>query len=352
MRLHSRSASAAVFGLALALSLAGCAAEQRSDARPVIGLLVQNTKIGYTMELGEGFQAGAQLAGGVRATVAGPPTPDAPKQVELFDRLAASARGGIAAAPAAPELLARPQAQAVNNGIPVIAVSARAAPGSGVRLLIESDNYELGTMLADQAIDRMPPDATGKVIVGTNQPAQPALDQRAKGMRDRFADRLPGVRVMGPFDTQKEPSANLAAWRVLVAANPDAAAFLGTGDLDAISLANIRASTGGSWLAGGYSVDFPALRAVKDGQLFAVVSPEHFLTSAVAGWLLAEHAKDGRPLPQGWYAKTGLMITSANVDEILQRESSDATKLAWFKPQIDMVTANIAQSLRPLEQVR
>lgn len=354
MRLHPRSTLAAPVsvGLALALWLTGCAAAQQSDDRPMIGLLVQNTKIGYTQELGEGFRAGAQLAGGVRATVTGPPMPDPPKQIELFKELTATAKGGIAAAPAAPEMLAHPQAEAVNSGIPVVAVSARSAPASGVRLLVETDNYELGAMLADEAIRRLPQDASGKVIVGTNQPGQPALDQRAKGMRDRFAEKLPGVRVMGPFDTQKEPSANLAAWQVLVDANPDALAFLGTGDLDAISLATIRARTRGTWLAAGYSVDSRALRAVKDGQLFAVVSPEHFLTSAVAGWLLAEHAKTGRPLPQGWFAKPGLLITSANVDEIIQREATDASKLAWFKPQIDNVTADIAHSVRPLDQVR
>lgn len=167
-----------------------------------------------------------------------------------------------------------------------------------------------------------------------------------------FAQRLPNVRVMGPFDTQLDPPANLSAWQVLVAANPDAVAFLGTGDLDAINLASIRTSTGGTWLAAGYSVDRRALQAVKDGQLFAVVSPDHFLTAALAGWLLAQHAKGAAPLPEGWYAQPGLLVTSANVDQISQRESSDANKLAWFKPQLDRATANLAPYLRPLNQVR
>jgi ribose transport system substrate-binding protein len=341
-------------GLMLAAGLSGCSAtaSDSSDPRPTIGLDVQNTTVGFAREWSAGFRAGAQLAGGVRATVTGPATDDGAQEVELFKHLAASAKGGLASAPLAPELMAESQSEAVNSGTPVVSVSTPPSPGSGVKLLLGNDSYELGQMLADEAVRRLPPGATGKIVLGTIAPGLPGQDQRAKGMRDRFAQRLPGARVMGPFDTQKEPSANLAAWRVLVAANPDAMAFLGTGDLDAISLASIRPTSGGTWLAGGYSVDFPALRAVQDGQLFAVVSPEHFLTSAVAGWLLAEHAKSGRPLPQGWFAKPGLLITQANVDEILQRESSDASKLAWFKPQIDTVTANIAQSLRPLEQVR
>jgi ribose transport system substrate-binding protein len=167
-----------------------------------------------------------------------------------------------------------------------------------------------------------------------------------------FAQRLPNVRVMGPFDTQLDPPANLSAWQVLVAANPDAVAFLGTGDLDAINLASIRTSTGGTWLAAGYSVDRRALQAVKDGQLFAVVSPDHFLTAAVAGWLLAEHAKDTRPLPEGWLATPSITVTAANVDEIIARQSSEANKLAWYRPQLDRMTRGPAGFLTPLDQAR
>ncbi len=339
--------------LALALGLlSACGDAKTSDHRPTIGFLSQNTGRDFSKEMSEGFRAGAQTSGGVEALVTGPPTHDGLAQVELFKELTPKAKDGIAVSAAAPELLARPMAEVVDSGTPVIAVAGgQIAPGAGVKLLIENDNYELGQLLADEVIGRLPPNGTGKVILGSNSPAQPALDQRATGMRDRFTQRLPSMRVMGPFDTQRDAPANQVAWQRLVVANPDAVAFLGTGDVDAVNLAAVHA-TGGTWLAGGFSLDPQALRGVKDGHLVATVSGEHYLKGAVAGWLLAEHAKDARQLPEGWFVTRGLVVTSSNVDAITGRQSSEANKLGWFKPQIDTLTANLDQSLRPLDQVR
>lgn len=339
-------------GLVLALALGGCGDDKTSNDRPTIGFVSQNTSRDFSNEMSEGFSAGAQVAGGVEAVVTGPPTHDGLKQVELFRELTTRAKGGVGVSAVAPELLAGPMAEVTESGLPVIAVAGgQIAPGAGVRLLLENDNYELGQMLADEAIKRLPPNSTGKVVLGSNSPAQPALDQRAQGMRDRFVEKMPSLRVIGPLDTQRDAPPNLVAWQTLVNANPDAVAFLGTGDIDAVNLAAVRESTKGTWLAGGFSLDQRALKGVKDGHLFASVSAEHFVKGAVAGWLLAQHAKQVRQLPEGWLVTPGLVVSSSNVDEIGKRQSSK-DKLTWFRPQVDAVTTALDKHLRPLDQVR
>lgn len=338
--------------LSCLLALSGCAEEKTSGDRPVIGFVSQNTSRDFSNEMSQGFTAGAGIAGGVEAVVTGPPTHDGLKQVELFRDLITRAKGGIGVSAVAPELLAGPTAEVVESGIPVIAVAGgQIAPGAGIKLLVENDNYELGRLLADEAIKRLPPDSTGKIVLGSNSPAMPALDQRAQGMRDRFTEKLPKARVTGPLDTQRDAPANLAAWKTVVEANPDALAFLGTGDVDAINLAAIRASTKGTWLAGSFSLDPKALQGVKDGQLFALVSAEHFLKGAVAGWLLAERAKGKAKLPEGWFVTPGLVVSSSNVDEIANRQSSD-NKATWFSQQVSSLTADVDAHLKPLDQVR
>ncbi|WP_186762726.1 sugar ABC transporter substrate-binding protein [Lentzea tibetensis] len=312
----------------------------------------QNTSRDFSNEMSDGFTAGAQIAGGVEFVVTGPPTHDGLKQVELFRELTTKAKGGIGVSAVAPELLAAPMGKVTESGIPVIAVAGgQIAPGAGVKLLLENDNYELGQMLADEAIKRLPAASTGKVVLGSNSPAQPALDQRAQGMRDRFAEKLPSVRVIGPLDTQRDAPPNLVAWRTLADANPDAVAFLGTGDIDAVNLATVRADTKGKWLAGGFSLDPRALQGIKDGNLFASVSAEHFVKGAAAGWLLAQHAKDVRQLPEGWLVTPGLVVSSSNVDEIAQRQAAK-DKQSWFRPQVDAVITDVEKHLRPLDQVR
>ncbi|MET9226282.1 sugar ABC transporter substrate-binding protein [Lentzea sp. NPDC003310] len=337
--------------LLLTAGLGGCGGDQTSDDPPTIGFVSQNTSRDFSREMAEGFRAGAAVVGGVRTETTGPDTHDGIRQAELLRDLAERARGGIGLSAVAPELVAEPMARVADDGVPVIAVAGgQVAPGSGVRLLIENDNYELGRMLADATAERLPPDSAGKVVIGSNSPAMPALDLRALGLRERLAERLPKLQVIGPLDTGRDLPANLATWQRLADANPDAVALLGAGDVDAINLAAVHAAKNATWLAGAFSVDPKALQGVKDGHLFASVSAEHFLKGAVAGWLLASHARDGRALPEGWLVVPGLLVQAANVDEVLRRQSSEADRFAAARPRIDALLAD--EHLRPLDQAR
>lgn len=351
---RSASATAVLLGLVL-LVVAGCGAGSRSGPpppQPAIGFVLAKTTEDFAREMDQGYRAGAQMAGGVQAMVTGTPTDDGPQQVELFKQLSATAHSGIAVAPSAPELFAGPMAQAAGNGLPVITVGGRPAPGAEVKLLVSNDSYALGQMLADETANRLPPNTTGTIVLGSTSPAHPGLDQRGAGMRDQLVRRLPSARVVGPFDTQLDDAPNLDAWRLLAAANPKAVAFLGTADIDAYNLARIKAESHGTWLAGGFGVDPRTLQGIKERQLDVVISPEHFLTAAGAGWVLAEHARGARPLPQGWIVIPGLAITSDNVEEIIRRQSSEANKFAWAKPQIEKIVNDPTHFLRPLDQAR
>lgn len=339
--------------LLAAVGVSGCGAAQTSDDPPTIGFIAQNTSRDFSKEMSEGFRAGVAIAGGVRAEITGPDTHDGLKQVELLKDLATRAKGGIALSAVAPELVAEPMAEVIRQGVPMMAVAGgQVAPGSGVKLMIENDSFAMGRLLADAAADRLPPDSGGKIVIGSNSPAMPALDQRSLGMRARLLERLPKLRVIGPLDTGRDLTTNLATWQRLADANPDALALLGAGDVDAINLAAVHAAKNAKWLAGAFSVDPKALQGVKDGHLFASVSAEHFLKGAVAGWLLAQHAKSGRKMPEGWFVAPGILVQASNVDEIIRRQSSEANRLAAARPQIDALTADPTKHLRPLEQAR
>jgi ribose transport system substrate-binding protein len=171
-------------------------------------------------------------------------------------------------------------------------------------------------------------------------------------MREELRKRLPGVHVLGPFDSQQDERANEATWQRLVTAHPAALAFLGTGAADSFNLAAIRKRTGGRWLAGAFDVEPKSLAAVKEGQLFALMSPEHFLNGAIAGQLLARDAKGDLALPRGWFSTPGLAITSANIDQITRRQASTASREAWFRPQIAAIVKDQKSYLRPLTAAR
>jgi ribose transport system substrate-binding protein len=124
---------------------------------------------------------------------------------------------------------------------------------------------------------------------------------------------------------------------------------MGTGDADGWNLAAIRSRIHGSWLAAAFDLDPKALAAVKAGDLL-LMSPEHFVKGAVAGRLQASHAKDSTALPHGWVYCPGLAVTPANIDAIIARQASTATKEAALRPEIDDIMRHLTTRMRPLSQ--
>lgn len=338
-------------GLAGLAALQGCG-NPRDEGTPTIAYVVPDTASNFSVELGLGYQAGAARVSGVRASVSGPEVVDGPRQVQRFQALADDRIDGISVTTLSPELFARPMAAAAKTGVPLIAVGVQAAPASGVPLLVSNDNYELGRMLADEIIRRLPATATGTVVLGTIAPGVPTMDFRTQGMRDTFAEKLPQITVTGPYDTAQDVPANRAAWARLAAANPDALAFLGNGDPDAFNLASVRTELRGRWLAGAFDLDAQSLTAVRDGHLTAVVSPEHYLKAAVAGWIQAEHAISGDPLPEGWAYIPGLPVSADNVESIIIRQASAEARAAQLGARIEEIRSGVPAKLRPITDAR
>jgi ribose transport system substrate-binding protein len=240
----------------------------------------------------------------------------------------------------APNLFAKPLADAVSQGIPLVAVDSPPPSGSQVGLYIGNDNVQLGRMLADEVVEELPAATnSGTVVIGTTSPGAYVLEQRVAGLRAELRERLPGVTVQGPFPTGRSPEENRGNWAALVRRTPDALAFFGTGDADAMSLAALHEETNASWAAGAFDLEPAALLAVKQGDL-VVVSPEHYLKGVLAGRLLAQRAKNGTPLPQGWIRTPGMLVTRANIDEVIARQADPAAKAQYFARQADGLLAN------------
>jgi ribose transport system substrate-binding protein len=346
----ARSLRGTGLAVATAVALSACGAPASPRPTPDVAILVANVNLNFSQEMGAGFAAATAQSGGVRTRVVGPEIVDGPREVQQFGELLDGHTAGISVCTLQSDLFVESLSRAATAGIPVIAVDNPLPVGSGVSLFVGNDNVELGRLLADQVIDQLPPDAHGSVVIGTSSPGAPVLDRRADGIRQQFGARRPGVRVLGPFDSKQEVSANLAAWRTLVAARPDALAFLGTGDADGWNLATIRHETRGRWLAGAFDLDPRALAAVRSHDL-VLVSPEHFLKGALAGRLQARTAKGEGDLPTGWVYVPGLAVTPRNVDAVSARQASAESRRAALMPQVDRIFGDLPRHVRALQDV-
>ena len=335
---------------AAVLLLAGCGSSAGGGSGAKLGFAVATTSEDFAQQMADGGKFAAAKFDGVELQVSGPPGVDGPAEVKLLQDLGRTSTDGIAVMNLAPDLFVRPMADIVKKDIPLVAVDTVPLDGSDVNTYVGNDNLGIGRMLAEEAIRLLGPNASGTVVVGTTVPGVPVLDQRAKGIKEAFADKLPNVKVLGPFETKIEPTQNFGIWNGLVKANPTALAFLGTGDQDSYNLAKIKQENHGTYLTAGFDLNAATLRAVEDGTNFATLSPEHFMKGAVAIRLLAEATKDGKALPEGWIDSGALLVTKDNVGEVIARQQSDAAKEKYFGPRLDEFFANLDEHTRPLKE--
>jgi ribose transport system substrate-binding protein len=356
-------AVAGAIALALAFGVAACGGSdnssggsgsstggQKKAAKDVtLAMITATTTQNAFQEMAFGAKAAAG-AEGIKLNSAAPNGIDGPKEVQLFQAAMQTSKDGIATMTTTPDLFVRPFAQAVARGIPQVSVDTPPPAGSKVTTFVGNDNVQVGQTLANAMLAKIPADAKGEIVLGNPIPGLPVLDQRVQGMKQVLRQKRPNIKLVGPLNTGPEPTQNFNAWQGIVKAHPDAIAFLDPGDQAAVSLARIQQQTGKKLLVGGADVDPIALQAVKDGRVYALADPEHWLKGYIAIVLLAREARDGTALPKGWWNPGASLVTSKNIDEILKRQQSNATRTAYYKATVDKELANPSAYLKPLPE--
>ena len=299
------------------------------------------------MDLG-GKSAGSHE--GIDLKSAAPNGINPPQEVQLFQAATQTSKDGIGLMTTAPNLFVRPMAQAVDSGIPVIAIDAAPLPGSKVDTFVGNSNTDLGRNLATKMLEKIPADATGEVVMGNDIPGLPLLEARLNGMKEVIQKERPNLKILGPFNVGAEPTDNYNHWNALVKAHPNAVAYLAPGDQDAVSFNRISKTTGKKYVVGACDVDPIALQAVQNGNVYALGDPEHWLKGYVAIALLAQHGKDGKAIPKGWLNPGSGIVDSSNVAQIIARQKDNNTRYDFYKDTVNKILANPSAYIKPLDQ--
>jgi ribose transport system substrate-binding protein len=336
----------------LVLSACGGGSSSGSGSTLKMGIAVANISLNFAHEMVEGAQTAAEHEGGVDFKAVGPPNTDGPAEQQLFTNLTATSPDGVVLENLDPPIFTRPAAQAIDKGVPVVALDTSPTDGSKITFYVGNDNYDLGVTLARELLKRLPANPSGSIVIGVPNPGTPVLDSRAKGIKDTVNQQAPGLKVLGPFQTYSDPNQNYGAWAALVHANSSALAFLGVGDADSYDLAKIKQTENGKYLVAGADVDAKTLQGVKDGLDFVTIDPEHFLKGYVVTALLIRSVKEKKPLPQGWLNMPGLVVDSSNIDAVIKRQTSTQAAYDFYRPEIDKILANPDAYLKPMSEAR
>jgi ABC-type sugar transport system substrate-binding protein len=352
-----RRAAVCAGAVATAIALTACGSSAGTDSsgssssttKPSgvhVAFVYDTTSENFAQEMSLGAAAAAKSLG-VTLTNTAPPTASGSQQVQLFQAAEQTSKNGIALATLFPDLFIRPFKQAQSASIPTIAVDAPPAAGSGVTLFIGNDNFYLGVQLADALLPKIPHGARGQILIGTDTPGLPVLTARNQGFETTVKKARPGVTFLN-FDSTQEPSTNYSAWSSAVQSHPNALAYVGPGSQDAASLSEIEKKTGQHFLVGADDLDPNSLAGVAAGRVQALVSPEHWLKGYIAVALLAEHALKGTPLPTGWWNPGSLVVDQANISQIMARQSSAASRTAFFQKEVALELAHPSKYLKPM----
>jgi ABC-type sugar transport system substrate-binding protein len=278
-----------------------------------------------------------------------PPQVDAPAEVAEFQAAEGLAKNGIAAMTTEPPVFKVPFAAAEKAGIPIVAVSSAAPARSEVQTLVANDNVALGKLMAEQLIKKIPSTERGTVVVGNDVPRLALLGLRIQGMLDVLHEERPRLTETPAYYVTSDPTTNLASWQSLVNKYPDAVAYIGPGDQDAVSMFTISRENHKHYLIGATDVDPQALKGVQEGYVDVLGDPENYLKGYIAIWILDQHAR-GHKLTTGWWDPGQSVITKDNIKQILAREQSNATRYAYYKATIAKELADPSAYIKPLAQ--
>jgi ribose transport system substrate-binding protein len=313
-----------------------------------LAFVYPTTETNFGQEMALGAKAAAADRPGVNLKESAPANVDGPKEVQLFQAATRASKDGVAMMTLTPDLFLRPLLTASQQGVPLVAVDVPPAKGAeqAAKLLIGNSNVGIGEDLAKAVLKKIPEDATGEVLIGTDTPGLPVLEQRNQGFKAIMAKERPNLKMV-VFDAKQSPTDNFNTWSAQVKAHPNAIAYVGPGSQAAVSLTRIQKKSGKKLVVGACDLDPVALEGVKGGYVEALISPEHFLKAYIAIALLAAAKQDGKALPEGVWNTGELTVDSTNIDEILARQKSPEARAAFFKPVADKQLADPSSYLTP-----
>src|SRR3954451_7766139 len=183
----------ALGALVLALGVAACGDDSSSGGgggggskEAKLAFVYPTTTTNFAQEMALGAKAAADATPGVKLTEAAPAEVNGPKQVQLFQAATRSSKDGVAMMTLTPDLFLRPLLTASSQNVPLVAVDVPPPKGAekAVKLLIGNSNEEIGADLAKAVLPKIPEGAKGQILMGTDTPGLPVLEQRNKGFQD------------------------------------------------------------------------------------------------------------------------------------------------------------------------
>ncbi|HXF38031.1 MAG TPA: sugar ABC transporter substrate-binding protein [Actinomycetota bacterium] len=199
------------------------------------------------------------------------------KLVDLMNSAVAANPDGILATITDPEAVAPPLTQAIDQGIPVIAIDTadpRPFPDRIPYLFyIGSDEYQAGRRAAERFLQEGP---VPRAVCAIHEQGNIALELRCKGFRDVIEDN---GGVVDNLDIGQDPSDIQQQEQAYLQAHPDTKAILTLGPIGAIPTIQLLEQQGlaGQLWHGSFDLDPTTNQSILDGTTLFTIDAQPYL---------------------------------------------------------------------------
>lgn len=302
----------------------------------------------------ERIKTGAEDAGrdyGVTVEVFGDASFDTPTHQAFFETALQRGFDGIAVVTNPGDQWITPIQIAADQGVPMVGANVTGLD-TALKAWVGQDEYNSGSILGQEMLKAFEAAGIteGDIAVGTCAAAAQVLQDRDAGFRKALEGS--SFNILETQEVLIPVPENYSRWENVMAANPNAVAAVGLCSIDIANLAQLKERTGGAWLIGGYDLDPPTLQAVKDGIAQVTVGQQEYLQGYLPVRMLAEHLINGTPLVEAWMETPTEVVTAANVDDYVSRQTDNQVQYDYYQEYMDAHYSNLEESARPYDDLR
>jgi len=292
--------------------------------KPFFGYVMHNFETEFTVEIKTGAEAACQDMD-VDCDVTGPAKFDPPQAIQMFETLLSRNPSGMALVPN-PQDPWTPILNRYAEEAKIIAVANGDAPGTPRQLYVGADEVAFGKALGQAVIDAGV--TSGTVIIGSCFPPALPLQLRDQGVREVFA-AYPDI-VAETFDSTAEQTTNYAFWENTVTANPDIKAGIGLCTFEGPTFADLMPKLDFDFVTVTADLIPETLEAIRNGDVTAAVGQHPYLQGYLPIYFMADYVLNGTPMPNGQVLLPGEIVTSDNLDVVLERQTDADVAYEWY----------------------
>ena len=217
-------------------------------------------------------EAGALV--GADAKFTGPPDFNIPRQIEFIKAAIASGVDGIGTTMPDPEAFNDVVKEALDKGIPVIALNAD-APTSARLAYIGQGNYDAGRSMGTEIVKLLP--GGGHVMLGIHTAGAFNLEERIKGVKE-VLDKAGNFS----YDVVATTTDMVRATTLISSyyqGHPDTKGMFGVEDITGSAIAQVieKDELKGKVFGGGFDLVPDVLMAIKDGRMHFTIDQQPYL---------------------------------------------------------------------------